>query len=347
MKYFWGFIALVLALFSLITLNLSIFTPFQHFMFKFPFVNLMSFRVAVALVLFTMGIFIFILSFIRLVKRGRALISGLLAVILLVVSLLHGGIILTRGITNTEKLPLDYGVSMMEKGDGTLTVLSYNTQGGQTTVMQLADVIIKNGVDIVVLPETSTARGNKLRLLLQEKGLNFQFFNTDTPDTAPEFSSTILLVSSGLGKYTQEDLVAGNNTTLSGVKAVSVAGDMPDIIAVHPMAPIPEFISRWKQEITTVYNQCVENSNFIMAGDFNSTVDHQNALGITCIDAGQEAKIAGLGTWPATTSPYLATPIDRVLHDGNHYTGSKGKLVKIGNSDHRGILLRLSPNTNF
>ncbi|WP_353065769.1 endonuclease/exonuclease/phosphatase family protein [Arcanobacterium hippocoleae] len=116
---------------------------------------------------------------------------------------------------------------------------------------------------------------------------------------------------------------------------------LPRFYGVHPIAPLPSLMQRWKAEITKTYSLCKSGENFVLAGDFNSTADHQAALEISCRDAVKEARMGGLGTWPAKFPVWLSAPIDRVLTGGNNYRGAQAKIVKAGASDHAGIVVQL------
>lgn len=246
--------------------------------------------------------------------------------------------LIERGISNPGKLDSDRGVSLSAQGNGDITVLTYNTLGGQTAMKLVSELVVNNGVDVVILPETSVAHGHELVTMLAKNGLDFQQFDNHASEYDPEFRSTVLLVSRALGSYEESDLAS---SLAGGVSARPVTGEGPVFIGVHPIAPLPALIDQWRWETHSVYSLCSE-PNFIMAGDFNSTVDHQMAHGFSCADGAYEAGSGAVGTWPASTPAILSAPIDRVLHDGKRYTGSDAAVVRVGDSDHRGLLVRLS-----
>jgi endonuclease/exonuclease/phosphatase family metal-dependent hydrolase len=92
----------------------------------------------------------------------------------------------------------------------------------------------------------------------------------------------------------------------------------------------------------------------IMAGDFNSTLDHETGLGATpssalgtCRDAARVTNNAGVGTWPTNVPELLGTPIDHVMATSDYrVTGFSviGSEDKTG-SDHRPIVAQLTPVT--
>ncbi|MDP9801042.1 endonuclease/exonuclease/phosphatase (EEP) superfamily protein YafD [Arcanobacterium wilhelmae] len=338
MKYVWGLISLLLGAVAVLSVRPDLF-GLSSYELQFPLAQLIAMRGVLAVIFLVCALMLGVFAGVRykLVNAGR--IAGALAAVLLVVAATHAGTVWWRGVSNPDRLTVDQGVSPQGEGNGQITVLTYNTLGGATDSPQLADVITKEGVDVVVLPETSTARGQELVKHLAAEGVQFQQFDTATSQYNAEFESTVVLVSRALGPYEATDVA---NSHRSGVSVAPVNGQGPHIFGVHPVAPDYSLMSAWRKEITQTYALCSATGPFIMAGDFNSTVDHQRALGVECADAGAQAGSAGLGSWPASLPSFFAAPIDRVITDGS-YTGTEARLVKVGGSDHRGLLVRLAP----
>ena len=342
MKYVWGVVAAILGAIAVATVRPDLVPVVSTMVLDTPLAQIISLRAWLAIGFVLAAIFLFVFSLIRrrLVDSGR--IAGTLGAVLLLVGLLHGGTVFSRGISNPSNLGPDRGVTSVSEGNGSITVMTYNLLGGQTSNQDVAELVTSNGVDVVALPETSTARGAEIALLLSEEGLSFQQFDTGTDGDRAEFESTVLLVSSALGEYRPIDLAPTSPLTVSVAPANGVG---PQLIAGHPRAPLPERIDRWREDITEFYALCDTEGSFILAGDFNSTADHQLAVGASCADAAAEAGAGGMGTWPSDVPAILASPIDRVLHDGDTYVGSDAMLVESGGSDHRGLIVRLSPKS--
>ncbi|QRV02289.1 endonuclease/exonuclease/phosphatase family protein [Arcanobacterium phocisimile] len=338
MKYFWGLLSFVIAACAAILIRPDLLSFSRDFVLSTPLAQIMSLRVWIAGGLLFAAVALFVFSVVRRKLLGMGRIAAVLGAVLLIFSGIQFGMIAERGISNPGKLGPDRGVSLSSSGNGDITVLTYNTLGGRTGMADVSQLAVSNGADVIVLPETSSAHGQELVDALRESGLDFQQFDTHTSEYDPEFRSTVLLVSRGLGEYEQADIVPDS---AAGVSARPVSGQGPVFVGVHPIAPLPALIDEWRSETRSVYSVCSE-PNFIMAGDFNSTVDHQLAQGFSCADAAYQAGSGAVGTWPASTPALLAAPIDRVLHDGEHYTGSDAAVVSVGDSDHRGLLVRLS-----
>lgn len=330
MKYFWSVVAVLLAAAGAVSLKPSLLG--DHALGT-PFAQIIALRGVIAVAFIAAALFLGIFSIIRykLVNRGR--IAAALAVAWLAIGVAHGAVIFDRGTNNP-------GTFNGDRDPNAITLLTYNTLGGETRPQELADLVVKEGIDVIALPETSTQRGVELVAILKEHGLDFQQFDTSTSEYEAEFTSTVLLVSTELGEYKQ---LPGLHQTGS-VVAEPLNGKGPQFIAVHPIAPQPGGIMEyWRAQITEVYGLCDGSRDRIILGDFNSTADHQALLNSSCTDAGNEAKVAGLGTWPIGLPALLASPIDRVLTDGGKWVGIDGALVQIGSSDHRGLMVRLAP----
>lgn len=342
LRFFLLLFALLLGGIALLSVRLDLFPSLAPYLLQEPFAQIIALRGVLAVGIFGCGLLCAIFSLIRRRRKGRGKIAACLALLLLLAALGHGATIFQRGVHNLDKLP--QGVP------GSINVLTYNTQGGATDMADIAEIVKAEQVDIVVLPETSAPRGKKLVEMLDRAGYTYQYFDTHTSRFQPEFSSTILLISDRLGEYeldTSSSYVDGEisfiktRPVLDPVASTAWERARPNIIATHPIAPMPERQGRWKKEITTVYENCRENTNFIMAGDFNSTFDHQAALGAKCKDAAKEAGSGALGTWPSDIYPLFASPIDRIVHGGKYYRGKSARLVQVGGSDHRGLLVQL------
>lgn len=339
MKYIWGLLALVVVLAGALTLRPDLVPGFTDIALSAPIAHLVALRSWLLISFLGIAIFLFFFAAIRykLVGMGRiALATGLAY---LAMAIFHGGTLFARGLDNPDQLGPDRGITSAGHGNGEITVLTYNTLGGSADPEALAEAIERNGVDVVVLTETSTARGTEMAEMLATEGLQFQHFNTGTDEYATEFESTVVLITTAMGEYVQID---SPENLRSSVTVVPASGQGPTIIAVHPYAPTLEGIDGWRSEITATYAMCSQPGPFIIAGDFNSTIDHQMVVGGTCEDGAIEAGSGGLGTWPTGIPTLLGTPIDRVLHDGS-YEGVDAMLIESGDTDHRGLIVRLAP----
>lgn len=338
MKFVWGTLSLAIAAIGILLCRPDLTEYTSTLALSTPLAQIISMRFWIGAGLIFSALLLAIFAVVRrkLLNMGR--IAGALAAMLAVCGVLQFGVMLERGLANPGKLGPDHGITATARGNGDITVLTYNTLGGKTTPGQIAQLAEANGADVIVLAETAGDRGHELVRLLAKRGLRFQHFDTATSKYDPEFRSTILLISETLGKYEQSDTAPAE---AAAVSARPVAGNGPEIVGVHPIAPMPRFVDSWRKQTRAVYELC-SRPNIIVAGDFNSTIDHQLAQGFTCGDGAKDAGSGAVGTWPVSTPAALSAPIDRVLYSGS-FRGSDAAIVTVGGSDHRGLLVRLSP----
>lgn len=222
-------------------------------------------------------------------------------------AIVSGGIHVSRGV----------GSSDLSAGDEDITVVTWNTLGDAPGVDALVELIQETDADIVALPETRGSFAAEVAVRMRDLGKPFWAHTT-------HFSlqygalSTSLLISAELGTYTT-DLDIGQTRTLPTIVARPDSGQGPVIVATHPVAPIPQQMRNWRQDLDFVAGLCNEFESVIMAGDFNSTLDHWASLGEDggdigrCHDALATVGAGTTGTWPASLPDWLGTQIDHVV----------------------------------
>jgi len=101
--------------------------------------------------------------------------------------------------------------------------------------------------------------------------------------------------------------------------------------------------------------RCGAGDDVILAGDFNSTLDHYSGLGTptstgdgdlgACHDGARAEGSAAVGTWPTSLPAQLGAPIDHVMaSEGWTFVGFRVIGSEDGaGSDHRPILAQLRP----
>lgn len=298
------------------------------------FVSLRGLAIACAIVLIV-ALVLLALVF----RRGRALFAMFASV--LAVFVVASAIVLAgRGAGNTSFEP---------KGAGDITVLSWNTLGDAPGARAIAKLALATDADIVSLPETTSETAIEVAELMKAGG-HPMWAHTFHYDLISKARSTSLLTSTTLGEY-RVDTDHRTTNVLPTVVATPANGSGPTIIAVHAVAPIPSELNRWKLDLTWLSRAC-SGPNVIMAGDFNSTLDHFQGLGLAdgatignCFDAGAATGNAAVGTWPTALPELLGAPIDHVMATrGWHVTGMRVIGSEDGaGSDHRPIVVQLSP----
>lgn len=257
-------------------------------------------------------------------------------------------------VASTAAVLVDRGLGSPVAGSDSpesINILSWNTRGDAPGSPSVAELAVEVGADVVVLPETTEELGVEIAAQMSEAG-SPMWVHTHTVDEDYKATSTTLLISPDLGDY---EVVTdrGDTSTLPTVIAVPVDGDGPTIIAAHPVSPTPGNMSAWNADLEWLAQQC--SSNTIMAGDFNSTLDHLSGLGVddssqlgACADAALATGNGSVGTWTAGVPPLLGANIDRVMATSEwSVTGFEVLLSRdMAGSDHRPVFAQLTPSSS-
>lgn len=231
-----------------------------------------------------------------------------------------------------------------------LAVLTWNTLGDAPGVERIAELVLAEQADIVVLPETSQETAVAIAERTRLDGRPMWVYSIAF-DYVAKARSTSVLVSVDLGEYIVDDSV-GNTSVLPSIVLTPVDGTGPTIIGVHPVAPIPGELENWRTDLQWVDDVCRGN-NVIMAGDVNATPDHFRVVDAEagpaglgfgdCLNAGLVTGNGAVGTWPARLPPLLGAPIDHIFVTPDiTVTGFRVITTEDGSgSDHRPIVARL------
>ncbi len=297
-------------------------------------VSLRGLASAIALVL------VVVCTLIALLSASARRFAASLAVVLLAFVAINVAVLSIRGFGNA---------GFESATDDDVTVLAWNTLGDLPSPEVIAELIVDTGAEVVVLPETTAQHGVDVQTALASLGHDFQS-QTVAYDEISKARSTTLLVSSVLGAY-QVDTSVETTSVLPTVVATPVDGTGPTIIGVHAVAPLPDEMANWNADLDWLAAACVA-PNVIMAGDFNSTLDHYTGLGSSrdtvlgdCVDAASTTDNAAVGTWPTAIPALLGAPIDRVLATEN-WRVSGMRVIQSHDqygSDHRPVLAQLTP----
>ena len=308
--------------------------------------HLVSFR-AIAVIGAIVGLVLFgLLRFIRPLRRTLGMVMVLLALF----AVANLGILASRGFTADTA---DVSTAPTSSADS-VTVLSWNTLGDAPGAAVIAAEAVAQNADIVTLPETTEATGVLIAKLMRDAGRPM-WVHTLAFDLVSKARSTTLLISPELGDYAVSNAAGsgppGNTNVLPTVVAKPVDGSGPTIVAVHAVAPIQYEMSNWRSDLDWLATQC-QADNVIMAGDFNSTLDHMagragapDAVLGNCGDAALSAGAAAVGTWPTSIPALLGSPIDHVMATPNWHVSALQVIESLdgAGSDHRPIVATLTP----
>ncbi|WP_144795619.1 endonuclease/exonuclease/phosphatase family protein [Microbacterium paludicola] len=306
----------------------------------FPFAQLVAVR-GVVLAAF---LAIALLSLLLLLARPLRGFAASILIVALLGAAATGAIGVMRGFSSG---------ALPAPTDSSVRVLTWNTAGEAVSAETIADAILANEVDVVTLPETAESVGERIAVMLRDQGHpmwvhHVQFGNVEN---GPQAWETTILISPDLGDYSviasSED-GSSNTSSVPSAVVMPVNGSGPTIVAVHAVAPRIEAMERWQSDLSWIADQCPADGDFILAGDFNATLDHMAALGLGggdmgyCLDAASRTGTGLTGTWPAEYPELLGAPIDHVMASGNwNPTGSL--VLDAAGSDHRALVVQLEP----
>lgn len=206
-----------------------------------------------------------------------------------------------------------------------------------------ADAIVRRAVErdatMLALPECSAALARAVVDGLAAHGRRVQAFGTR--ENLWPTGETWLLVDERLGRYRQ---VPAPAMQLGAAIAEPDGHDGPTLAAVHPPAPMTLVgLAAWRRFVAVAVDVARSRPDAIVAGDFNTTLDHAPMADLTpYVDAATVVGRGAEGTWPARFPALLATPIDHVLVRPDRWTVLGTRTYRVGDSDHRAVVARLS-----
>lgn len=269
------------------------------------------------------------------VARRRWSSAAALALVLVAAAVANTAVLLARG--GGGALP---AASAAAAGD--VTVLAWNTLGGGASPQSIAQLVVETDADIVSLPETDEAAVAEVARLVALEGTSMTFDTTRGVRGDSDIPTSVL-ISAALGDY-RLDAEAGSTPDLPSGVWEPVDGTGPRIVAAHPLPPLPGVLGQWTAGLDWVADLCAE-SDVIVAGDLNATIDHLGTVLDGCRDAAVDSGAAARGTWPASAPTWLASPIDHVLV-GSAWEVREAAVITAtdgAGSDHRPIVAVLSP----
>ncbi|MBD8011033.1 endonuclease/exonuclease/phosphatase family protein [Microbacterium sp. Re1] len=331
---------LLTVLFAIATAVL-VWPQFFHLELTFPITQIIASRIALAVAFLVVALVAALLLLARPLRGFAASI--------LVVALVGAGSIGVIGATR------GYGSDALpQKTDEAVRVLTWNTAGAAVSADTIAGVIADQQIDVVSLPETAEEVGEQIAIMMRDAGrpmwVHHVNIQPEVPD-GPQAWQTTILISADLGEYSVIDssLDGSSNTgSVPSAVAMPVDGTGPTIVAVHAVAPRQGDMSQWRSDLEWIADQCPEGE-FILAGDFNATLDHMASFGIDggtmgrCIDAAASTGNGMVGTWPASLPHLAGAPIDHIMSSPEWQATGTLVLEDAGGSDHRAIVAQLEP----
>ena len=359
----WAVVALigVLSLLILFPDLLGFASDSARLSVAYPFAQLIALRSGLVVGFGLMALVTGASALIRILRREGGRRTTAVALILLIAAVGHAWVLCSRGLGNDEGAPAALAPAGSISADpadwdGGLTAFSFNTHYSEAHKVELAVAIRRAAAEVVVLPETSAEYGQAGADLLAQDGLRYTVFSAG--DQKDDADPTTVLVSAVIGDYEQAQAPAGAG---HGTVLLRPAGEAelnghrrPTILGVHTHAPVPGSMEEWLASVEVVVGQCRGDGSdgagrgpepgLVVAGDFNATLDHAPMKDLGgCADAGLEAGIGGVSTWPTSShTTLLGSPIDHVLADSSAWRTRSASVLTLSGSDHRALVVELA-----
>ncbi len=334
----WRLIGILLTVVYAIAVAIVTWPQFFRLEQTFPVAQMVAVR---GVVTAGLGVIFLLALLLAIPRRTRSFFTSI-AIVSVIGAAIGTVVMVSRGI-GADTLP--------DKTDESVRVMVWNTAGPATDAEAIARTAVAMEADIVSLPETTIETGEAVAIAMRELGSPMWAWNERYEGW--DANSTTLLISPDLGDYAVVESTSNgtaNTTVVPSVVAMPVSGDGPIVVAVHAIAPRPEYMSSWRQDLAWVADQCASD-NVILAGDFNASLDNLGKLGTDggdvgrCTDAAAQTGNGSVGTWPTTVPTPFGAAIDRVM--ATDYWRADGSVVLTsldeGESDHRPVVVQYSP----
>lgn len=229
-----------------------------------------------------------------------------------------------------------------------LTVLEANTLQSTVQPATIAALAGRTGADIVTLPETNGARAAEYAgALSTAQGQPWVAFSD--PRLSPQDPSarpTSMLVRAALAPVQLADpgiAFWAHGQVRVRLGAAGPGGRALDVAAVHALPPTPAgTVPGWRRDLLALRPLC--RSGWVIAGDFNATVDHsplRSVLHAGCRDAADATGHGLTATWSGGPLGLLRPVIDHVLSSGGVRPLRSG-ILPLAGSDHRAFWAQLA-----
>ncbi len=235
----------------------------------------------------------------------------------------------------------------VSSGASSVGIAVFNVSADGADLAEIAREIRSADPEVVSLPEASRDYAGKLVDRLTRTGDEYAY-ETDAPlvgdfehpvrrRTGPY--PTSLLVKQELEPEFGTENVAGSLGTLDA--RINGSAVSWHVAAVHPSPPLPGATSGWWSSHSLLGEYCAADEPFVLAGDFNSTLNQGPMRRLTsggCTDVGRTAGTGLSTTWPSSLPEFLGITIDHVLVGGSEVAAADYRTVDISGTDHRGLI---------
>jgi endonuclease/exonuclease/phosphatase family metal-dependent hydrolase len=202
------------------------------------------------------------------------------------------------------------GEASQPLGGPTLNVLSANIFRGEGNLTELVNLVRDRDADLLCVQELTPEAAYRLRRLGLEEVL-------------PHSELSVAPGSYGGGIWSRLPLRPLDSPPPSEFRmpraAVRVPGFGPlRVVDVHPHPPIRGRVASWREGLESLPPAAANGPPWILAGDFNATLDHSELRDVLSSGYRDSADVRGEGlsmTWSARRSLPPPVAIDHVLVD--------------------------------
>jgi endonuclease/exonuclease/phosphatase family metal-dependent hydrolase len=243
--------------------------------------------------------------------------------IVLVVALALVGMLLPRAFASAQ--PPAHG--------GKLRVMSSNQYLGRADVKTVVQLVRDNQVDVLNLLELTRREVAEFERAGLFELLPYRVFKPQSGGAGSGIASRYPLTELSL---------AGPSLMEQPSARVELGGTSVEIVAVHPIPPTTD-AAQWKKELAGLPRPDTKGPVRILAGDFNSTVDHatfRDLLSGGYTDAAVNRGEGFTPTWPSSFFPPPVT-IDHVLVDPRVAVDAY-RVLDVPDSDHKAVFAELT-----
>lgn len=298
-----------------------------------PFAQLMSFRLGAAIAAIAGASVLLLVGLVTpSIRRFTMVLASMVVVFALAISATQGA----RGFASAEPRPHRLA---------DLRILSWNVQHAGVAAEDIVALAVDGQADVVALQELTPELSQAVTDALNTAGRPMtQIYGPSEVDAT---LGTALLISTALGEYTA-DTSGALTGTMPSVVARSAAPGAPVLVSAHAAPPSASLMREWRSDLTRIAALCTAEPDVLIAGDFNSTIEHWAGVPGTaqlgaCSDAGSKAGGSAVATWPTAAPDWLGAAIDHVAFSGNWDVSGYQVLDDTATaSDHRPILVQLS-----
>ncbi|NQX26924.1 endonuclease/exonuclease/phosphatase family protein [Microbacteriaceae bacterium VKM Ac-2854] len=298
-----------------------------------PFAQLISFRLGGAIAAVLGASVLLLLGLLTpSIRRFTMVLAAMVVVFALALTATQG----VRGFASAEPRPHRLA---------DLRILSWNTQLAGVAAEDIVPLAVDGQADVIALQEVTPELSQAVTDALAAAGRPMtQLFGAAEQDPT---LGTALLISTGLGDYTADSSRVLTGTMPSVVARSSTPG-APVLVSAHVAPPSGSLMRDWRSDLTRLAALCTAEPDVLIAGDFNSTLEHWSGIPGTaqlgaCSDAGSQAGGAAVATWPTAAPSWLGAAIDHVAFSGHWDVSGYEVLDDVAEaSDHRPILVQLS-----